>query len=66
MEGGTLNLIKALQDGPIIVAHVGVQPIAYYKSGVYDGDGCEDDMFVNHASVLIGYCLDCQIPHFIL
>jgi len=36
-----------------------------YKSGVFMGDDCKDCK-VNHASLVVGYNLEAEIPYFLL
>ena len=35
----------------------------FYAKGVFSGDGCENKP-VNHASLIIGYNLDDEVPFF--
>ena len=37
-----VDLIRALQYGPVVVAHFVSEPFKFYSSGVFDGDGCDD------------------------
>ena len=61
-----VDLIRALQYGPVVVAHYVSEPFKFYEKGVFNGEGCEDGKLehVNHASVIVGYNLDAKIPYF--
>ena len=61
-----IDLIRALQYGPVVVAHFVSEPFKFYESGVFDGDGCKNAKLeqVNHASVIVGYDLEDKIPYF--
>jgi hypothetical protein len=61
-----VDLIRALQYGPVVVAHFVSEPFKFYSSGVFDGEGCQGGKLehVNHASVIVGYDLDAPIPYF--
>jgi C1A family cysteine protease len=61
-----IDLLRALQYGPVVVAHFVSEPFKFYSSGVFDGDGCDKGRLelVNHASVIVGYDLDAPIPYF--
>ena len=61
-----IELLKALQYGPVIIAHYVPSVFKFYKRGIFDGQGCEDanvDM-VNHAAIVVGYNLKAEIPYF--
>ena len=61
-----MDVLKALQYGPVVTAHFVSEPFKFYESGVFDGDGCEDGSldYVNHASVIVGYDLEAPVPYF--
>jgi hypothetical protein len=61
-----IDLLRALQYGPVVVAHFVSEPFKFYSSGVFNGDGCEEGQleYVNHASVIVGYDLDAPVPYF--
>ena len=61
-----LDVIKALQYGPVVTAHYVPKSFRYYSSGVYDTNECENitKYSVNHSTVIIGYDLDAEIPYF--
>ena len=61
-----IDLIKAVQNGPVIVAHYVSSQFKFYSQGIFDGDGCEDVDTVNHATLLVGYNLEDEVPHLIL
>lgn len=60
-----VNLIKEVALGPVVVAHVVAKEIKSYKSGVYDGQGCEGKK-VNHSALVVGYNLEAEPPYFLL
>jgi len=37
----------------------------FYKSGVYDGKECGNNI-VNHTAIVVGYDLEDKVPHFIM
>lgn len=61
-----VDLIKAVKDGPVIVAHFVSSSFKFYSSGVFDGDGCEGANTVNHSSLLVGYDLQADVPYLLL
>lgn len=66
LKKNVIDVIKALQYGPVVTAHFVSESFKFYESGVFDGDGCEDSRleYVNHASVIVGYDLTAPIPFF--
>ena len=66
IKESVIDLIRALQYGPVVVAHYVSEPFKFYSTGVFDGDGCENGTidYVNHASVIVGYDLDDKMPYF--
>lgn len=63
---GVLNLIKALQYGPIVVVMYASDYLKYYYDGIYDGQGCTGNEIPNHSAIVYGYNLDSSKPHFLL
>ena len=59
-----VDLLRALQFGPVVVAHYVSEPFKFYSSGVFNGDGCDSAELgaVNHASVIVGYDLEAPVP----
>lgn len=49
--------MKALKNGPVVVAHYVSSAFKFYSTGVFDGEGCEEIDTVNHSSLLVGYDL---------
>lgn len=66
VKKGVLNLIKEVALGPVIIAHVVAKPLKQYKNGIYNGDGCDLIKQVNHASLVVGYDLEAEVPYFLL
>lgn len=66
IKENVLNLLKALQFGPVVVAHFVSESFKFYESGVFDGKDCSDTPldFVNHSAVIVGYDLNAPIPFF--
>ena len=66
IKENVLNLLKALQFGPVVVAHFVSESFKFYESGVFDGRDCSDTPldFVNHSAVIVGYDLNARIPFF--
>ena len=58
--------MKALVNGPVIVAHYVSSAFKFYSNGVYDGEGCENIDTVNHSTLLVGYDIQDEVPYFIL
>ena len=61
-----LSLLEALQSGPVVVAHFVSNQFKFYSTGIYDGEGCEKNKTVNHATLLVGYDLDADVPYLVL
>ena len=61
-----VELLRALQYGPVIVAHYVPPVFKFYKRGVFDGEGCDNVKvgMVNHAAVVVGYNLRANPPYF--
>ena len=66
VKPNVVQLIRALQYGPIIVAHKVSSAMKFYKRGVFDGEGCENMTLndVNHAAIVVGYNLNHRQPYF--
>lgn len=65
LKKNVINLIKALKDGPVIIAMHVSNDLKFYKTGVFDGAGCDDNE-VNHAALCVGYDLDVEVPYFLM
>lgn len=50
----------------MIVAHYVASDFKFYSNGIYDGEGCDGVDTVNHATLLVGYNLEDEVPHLIL
>ena len=61
-----IELLRALQYGPVIIAHYVPSVFKFYKRGVFDGQGCENVKLemVNHAAIVVGYNLRAKPPYF--
>jgi hypothetical protein len=66
IKPNVLELLRALQYGPVIVAHFVPPVFKFYKRGVFDGEGCQNAEvnMVNHAAVVVGYNLKARLPYF--
>ena len=66
LKQNVIDVLKALQYGPVVTAHFVSEPFKFYESGVFDGSGCDQGKleYVNHASVIVGYDLTATIPYF--
>lgn len=63
---GVLNIIKALQYGPVVALMHASSEFKYYSSGIYEGQGCTDSDTPNHSAMIYGYNLDTEKPYFLL
>lgn len=63
---GVLNLIKALQYGPIVIVMYASNNLKYYYNGIFEGEGCTGTETPNHAALLYGYNLESSKPYFML
>lgn len=66
IKQNVIDVLKALQFGPVVTAHFVSESFKFYESGVFDGDGCDHNSleYVNHAAVIVGYDLDADVPYF--
>lgn len=63
---GVLNLIKALQYGPVVALMYASNDLKYYYDGVYEGQGCAGEETPNHSALVYGYDLTADKPYFLL
>lgn len=63
---GVLNLIKALQYGPVAVVMYASDHLKYYYDGIFEGQGCVGNEIPNHSALLYGYNLESSKPYFLL
>lgn len=63
---GVLNLIKALQYGPVVVVMYASDNLKYYYNGIFDGQGCNGTEVPNHSALVYGYNLNSPKPYFML
>ena len=63
---GVLNLIKALQYGPVVILMYASNDLKYYYDGIYEGQGCSDNDVPNHSALVYGYDLNAEKPYFLL
>jgi C1A family cysteine protease len=68
VDNNVLALIAALQFGPVAVNHKITKKFKLYAEGIIGPDICDEDnsMIPNHSTLLIGYDLTHETPHFIL
>ena len=61
-----VDVINALQYGPVVTAHYAPKSFKYYSRGVYDTRDCRGKRSkdVNHSTLIVGYNLDAKIPYF--
>lgn len=63
------NIVAVLQElskGPIVVAMFVSSAFKFYKSGVFNGDGCSDHPTANHSVMAVGYDLQAEIPYILI
>lgn len=63
---GIKNLILAASLGPVVVLSFASNQFKYYYSGVYEGQGCDqekDPKNPNHTSLLYGYDFNAETPY---
>lgn len=63
---GVLNVIKALQYGPVVILMHASNELKYYYDGIYEGQGCTEDDTPNHSAMIYGYDLTAETPYFML
>lgn len=61
-----VDLLRAIQEGPVVVAHYVSDQFKFYSSGVYDGEGCDGIDTVNHSALVVGYNLMANPPYMLL
>ena len=66
LKESVLDVINALQYGPVVTAHYAPKSFKYYSRGVYDTLDCigKTKMDVNHSTLIVGYNLNAKIPYF--
>ncbi len=42
IQPNIIDLIKAVSNGPVVVAHFVSKEFKFYTKGIYDGSGCEN------------------------
>lgn len=63
---GVINLLKALQFGPVAVIMYASQNLKYYSSGIFDGQGCKGNETPNHSALVYGYNMNSPKPYFMV
>lgn len=58
-----VGVLKELSKGPVVVAMYVSPAFKFYSSGVFNGDGCENNNTPNHAIVAMGYDLKADPPY---
>jgi C1A family cysteine protease len=66
LKESVLDVIKALQYGPIVTALYIPESFKYYSNGIFDSKECEgkSKYSVNHSALIIGYNLEAETPYF--
>lgn len=66
MDKSALDVIKALQYGPVAVAFHASKDFRFYSQGVYTTTQCRGKRLkdINHCVVIVGYNLNARIPYF--
>lgn len=62
---GMVNLIKALQYGPVVVVMYASENLKYYYDGLFEGQGCYGQQ-VNHSALLYGYNFNARVPYLMI
>lgn len=60
------DLILELVNGPILAVQYVSSQLKFYKSGIFNGEGCAGVRKANHAVLIVGYDLEHPIPHFVI
>lgn len=66
VKEGVVNLIKALQYGPVAIVMYASEHLKYYYNGIFEGQGCTGNEVPNHSALLYGYNLESKKPYFLL
>lgn len=66
IKPNVVEVLKALQYGPVVIAHYVSEAFKFYESGIFNGEGCEEAELhkVNHASTIVGYDFTAPVPYF--
>lgn len=66
IKPSVVDIIKALQFGPIVTAFHVPKSFRFYSRGVFDTKEClkKDKFSVNHSVVITGYNMNAKIPYF--
>lgn len=63
VEPDIQELITEVSKGPVVAAHYVSNEMKFYKTGVFNGDGCGGKDTVNHSVLVVGYDLDAEVPY---
>lgn len=63
---GMINLLKALQFGPVVIVMYASKNLKYYYDGIYDGQGCNGTETPNHSALVYGYNLNSPKPYLMI
>lgn len=66
LKESVVDVINALQYGPVVTAFYIPDSFKYYSSGIFESDKCKGKTknSVNHAALIVGYNLEAEIPYF--
>lgn len=58
-----LSVLSELARGPILLSMNASREFSFYKSGVFDGAGCESATIANHSALAVAYDLTAEVPY---
>lgn len=58
-----LSVLSELSRGPVLLSMHASREFSFYKSGVFDGAGCESASIANHSALAVAYDLTAEIPY---
>ena len=64
IDQNVINLILALNIGPVSVVQYASKEFKFYTDGIYKGEGCEFGWVPNHSAMVYGYNLEAEEPYF--
>jgi C1A family cysteine protease len=66
LKESVIDVINALQYGPVVTALYVPKSFKYYSSGVFETNECfgKTKYSVNHSALIVGYDLDAETPYF--
>ena len=58
-----LSVLSELARGPILLSMHASREFSFYKSGVFDGAGCDSATIANHSALAVAYDLTAEVPY---